>query len=88
MINHRYCCGNLNAVFQFSIRPVTDRTNTHWKRAVYQCKICKEYTVRADTDQLESWNTKITIINQEEFNSLYQERKEYEQRITQPIGQI
>jgi hypothetical protein len=79
MITHRYCCGEQNAIYQFSIKPITEN-KTHWKRAVYQCKLCKEITIRADTN-LKAWNTKITIIDEHLYEQLRKERQEYERRI-------
>lgn len=79
MLNTKYCCGGQNAKFIVPARSVS-RKGVMFKCAVYQCIICKEYSIRGETDQHKEWNTLAKIITAEEALKIQEEYKEYRQR--------
>ena len=78
MATVKYCCNGGNAVMVEPLWPMK-RRGTKYFMALYQCKKCKEYTLRGDS-QAKEWNTFVEILNKQTAQELIQRKKEKYQK--------
>jgi len=64
----KYCCGGGNATLIEPLFPMIKRKKKFFM-GIYQCKVCKEKTLRGENQEKE-WNTFVEIINEERAQKL------------------
>ncbi len=64
----KYCCGGGNASLIETLFPMVKRGKKFFM-AIFQCKKCKEMTLRGENQEKE-WNTFVEIINEEKVQEL------------------
>jgi len=79
MNSYKYCCGGLHAAFIVPTRSEI-RNGARYKCAMYQCKVCKEYTIRGETNQVREWTTLARIISAEQALEIKRSYEEYRSR--------
>jgi hypothetical protein len=82
MEHTKFCCDGLNAVLIEPLFPVyrdvKDQKKVKFYTAIYQCRKCKELTVRGETNQLRYWTTFIEYITAEQVAALKKEKEQYD----------
>ena len=69
----KYCCGGGNAVLIEPLFPMVKRKKKYFM-AIFQCKKCKEMSLRGENQEKE-WNTFVEIINDQKVQELIQRKK-------------
>lgn len=70
----KYCCGGGNAIMVAPLWPMKKRGKKFYM-ALFQCKICNEYTLRGD-NQEKDWNTYVEVLNETYAKKLIGEKKQ------------
>ena len=73
---YKFCCDGLYAVLITPIKTI-QKKGIRWKRGLYQCKVCGEYSIRGETSQKDSWNTLAELVTKEEAESILKEKEEF-----------
>ena len=77
MVRTKFCCNGQNAELVMGLWPIT-RRGLKFYTALYQCKKCKEVTLRGETDQVASYNTLVefpTPEHVEEIKNIKERKK-------------
>ncbi len=74
MLHTKFCCDGQNAIKVMGLWPV-ERKGKKYFTAIYQCKKCKELTLRGETNQVQSYNTLVEFISPEMFEELRAEKE-------------
>jgi len=74
----KYCCGGGNAIMVEPLWPMQKRGKKFYM-ALFQCKICKEYTLRGDNQEKE-WNTYVEILNKKYAEELIEKKRQRTKR--------
>lgn len=74
----KYCCGDNNAIMVEPLWPMKRRGKKFYM-ALFQCKICKEYTLRGES-QAKDWNTFAEVLNKKRAQELIDKKKERKKR--------
>jgi len=62
MERSKFCCDGQHATMFVPLWPVIKK-KIKWYTAVYQCKKCKEFSIRGETNQKTSWKTFVKFIS-------------------------
>ena len=65
----KFCCEGQNATLIMGLWPIT-RRGLKFFTALYQCKKCKEVTLRGETNQVASYNTLVEFPTPEDVEEL------------------
>jgi hypothetical protein len=70
----KYCCGGGNAIMIEPLWPMK-RRGMKFFMALFQCKTCKEYSLRGESQEKE-WNTFVDILNEKQAKELIEQKKQ------------
>jgi len=70
----KYCCGGGNALLVEPLWPMKRRGKKYYM-ALYQCKCCKEYSLRGET-QARQWNCFVELLSKKKAQSYIIMKKE------------
>ena len=69
----KFCCGGNNALMVVPLWPMKRRGKKFFM-ALFQCKCCKEYTLRGE-NQEKMWNTYVEILNEKSAKEFINKKK-------------
>lgn len=72
----KFCCNGQHTEIVTPIKSVK-KGKVLWRRALYRCKKCHEYSIRGETDDLPMNNTSVDIITKEEASRILEEKKRF-----------
>jgi hypothetical protein len=76
----------LNAILITPIKTV-NRKDVAWRRAIYCCDKCHEYTVRGEA-KISTHNTMVNIISKKEAEILINEKKAFVERMVKKNDRV
>ena len=84
--NRKYCCDGLNAILITPIKTIKEK-GVAWRRAVYCCSRCHDYTIRGEA-KISTHNTIVNIISKKEAEILIQEKRAFIERMVKKNGRV
>jgi len=84
--NRKFCCDGLNAILITPIKTV-NRQGVIWRRALYYCSKCHDYTIRGEA-KISTHNTKVDFISKKEAEILINEKKAFVERMVKKNGKM
>lgn len=72
----KFCCDGQNAVLITPIKTI-QKESIRWRRGLYHCKKCNEYSIRGETSQKSSFNTQAELITKDQAESILKEKENF-----------
>ena len=76
----KYCCNGQHAKIVTPIKSAKIK-GALWKRAIYLCHKCNEYTIRGETEDRQMHTTSVKLITKETASKMIEAKKKFVQKM-------